>query len=136
MTRLYAAVLVAMVLSPACGSDRPSALYEVAKRRADSVDVVVLSPGAALSAGKGTFTIEFRAVSNGRLVDVGTVRANATMPMAGMSPMVGPIDVQEADEPGKYLAASDLSMAGEWRLAVEWNGPAGQGSAILSVMAQ
>ena len=119
-----------------CGQARESTepLNELAKRRVRDLDVVLLSSDTAVTTGKDIFTVEFRATSDGRLVDVGTVRANATMPMTGMAPMFGPVDVERSAVPGRYLATSELSMAGEWRLSLEWNGPAGQGSVTFSSM--
>ena len=34
----------------------------------------------------------------------------------------------------RAASTSELSMAGEWRLSLEWSGPAGQGSATFSLM--
>jgi hypothetical protein len=45
--------------------------------------------------------------------------------------MFGTSDVQRSDTPGRYTVASDLAMAGTWRLTIEWDGPAGHGSASL-----
>lgn len=136
MKRFFRLLLVATaVVSWGCGEARESseALNELAKRRVRDVDVVLLSSDTAVNTGKDTVIVEFRA-SDGQLVDVGTVKANATMPMTGMAPMFGPVDVQRSAVPGRYLATSELSMAGEWRLSIEWNGPAGQGSVTLSAM--
>ena len=125
------AVLAAMAAS--CGG--AARLTELQRVKSGTLDVVLLSSHEALRHGKDTFVIEFRSMPAGTLVDVGTVKAGATMPMPGM-PMMGSIDVRKADVAGRYEAASDLSMGGTWRTTVEWNGPAGQGSVTLSVSAQ
>ncbi len=120
------AVLISIVA--ACGGgDR--ALTELQKVRSGTLDVVLLSPHGALRHGKDDFVFEFRS-ADGTLIDVGGVRATASMPMSGM-PMFGSIDVQRTDMPGRYRADGDLSMAGTWRLTIEWNGQAGQGSVSL-----
>ena len=136
MKRLVGPLLVATVFSLGCGQARESTepLNELAKRRVRDLDVVLLSSDNAVTTGKDTFTVEFRAISDGRLVDVGTVKANATMPMTGMAPMFGPVNLERSAVPGRYLATSELSMAGEWRLSFEWDGPAGQGSVTFSSM--
>ena len=137
MKRFLRVLLVATaVASLGCGQVRESSepLNELAKTRVRDLDVVLLSSDTAVNIGKDTVTVEFRAASDGRLVDVGTVKANATMPMTGMAPMFGPVDVERTAVPGRYLATSELSMAGEWRLSLEWSGPAGQGSATFSPM--
>ncbi len=116
----------------ACGRGNDSGKRtEVQRVRSGMVDVVLLSSRDAIRHGKDTFVIEFRSASKGTLVDVGTVNGNATMPMAGM-PMLGRIDVTRTNVAGRYEANSDLSMAGTWRMAIEWNGPMGQGSVTFS----
>ena len=135
MKRVFAGLLIVMASVACQRSEEPAEqLNEMAKTRSGSVDVILLSPHAALSVGKDSVTVEFRSASDGRLVDVGMVKASAMMPMAGMSPMFGPVEVQPTAVPGRYVASSELSMAGEWRLSLEWNGPAGQGSATFSPM--
>ena len=104
--------------------------------RSGSVDAALLSPNHVLRQGKNTFFVEFRSTAYGQLVDVGDVRASATMPMAGMPPMSGAVDVRPTDTKGRYSVTSQLSMAGDWRIGIEWNGRAGRGSAALSASAQ
>jgi hypothetical protein len=102
-------------------------MTEVQRVRSGNVDVVLLSPHEALRHGQDTFTIEFRLISDGSLIDVGNVRTTASMPMPGM-PMFGTIEVQRAKVSGRYTVSSDLGMAGSWRMSVEWDGPQGRGS--------
>jgi len=119
-----------------CGRGNDSRkLTEVQRARSGMLDVVLLSPRDAIHHGRDTFVIELRSASGGTLVDVGTVKGNATMPMAGM-PMLGNIDVARTNVAGRYEANSDLSMAGTWRMAIEWNGPTGQGSVTFSATVQ
>jgi len=47
--------------------------------------------------------------------------------MPGMA-MSGGLQVTATDVPGRYAASVEFGMAGTWQWAVEWNGPAGQGS--------
>jgi hypothetical protein len=91
------------------------------------VDIVLLSPTGTLRSGRNTFTIEFRSPS-GDLLDVGTVRLAANMPMPGMV-MPGNVQVNPAGVAGRYTATAEFGMAGAWQMSIEWNGPAGQGSA-------
>jgi hypothetical protein len=49
------------------------------------------------------------------------------MTMPGMV-MSGGLKVTPTDVPGRYLVAGEFGMAGTWQMAVEWNGPDGQGS--------
>jgi hypothetical protein len=39
--------------------------------------------------------------------------------------------VEESDVPGRYRAVGDFGMAGAWQMKIDWNGPAGQGSAAF-----
>jgi len=106
-------------------------LTELERVKAGSMQVVLLSDHEALKHGKDSFVLEFRTDPGGALVDVGAVKANASMPMPGM-PMFGAIDVQRTNVPGRYAATGEFSMAGRWRLTVEWDGPAGRGSISFS----
>ena len=105
-------------------------LKELRRVHASTLDIVLLSEEETLRQGKDSFVLEFRS-PDGQLVDVGTVSVNATMTMPGMSPMFGESAVKATAMKGRYEVTSDLGMAGTWRLSVEWNGPAGRGSASL-----
>ena len=111
-----------------CGREN---LTELQKVRSGMLDLVLLSPRDGLRHGNDTFIIEFRSTSSGALVDVGNVHASANMPMAG-TPMFGTVDVQRTEVPGRYAANGEFSMAGTWRMTIQWDGPAGQGSVTFS----
>jgi hypothetical protein len=95
--------------------------------RAGEIDIVVLSPTGTLRHGRNTFTIEFRRPGTNTLVDVGTVRASANMPMPGMV-MSGGLQLLPTGTPGRYAATAEFGMAGAWQMAIDWDGPAGKGS--------
>jgi copper/silver efflux system protein len=105
------------------GADGATAVQRV---RAGDLEIVVMAPTGALQQGRNTFTIEFHS-PDGRLVDVGTVRASANMPMPGMV-MSGGLQVTRSTEPGRYHASAEFGMAGAWQMAIEWDGPVGRGS--------
>jgi hypothetical protein len=126
---------LALVVAACTAGDDAPPLEELQRTRSGAVDVVLLSSDGAVSKGADSFTIEFRA-ADGQLVDVGAVKANLTMPMAGMAPMAGDVTVRPSGAKGRYLVNSHLSMAGTWRIDVEWNGPAGSGTATMSTSAQ
>lgn len=105
-------------------------LTELKRTKSGTMDVVLLSPRDALRHGSDTFVIEFRSPS-GDLVDVGTVRATASMSMSG-TPMLGTIDVTRTEVAGRYAATGEFSMAGTWRMTIQWEGPVGQGSVTFS----
>jgi Cu(I)/Ag(I) efflux system membrane protein CusA/SilA len=95
--------------------------------RAGNLDIALLSPTGTLRQGRNSFTFEFRRTGTTTLVDVGTVRASANMPMPGMVMSSG-LQLTPTGVPGRYAATAEFGMAGAWPMAIEWNGPAGQGS--------
>jgi len=128
--RGVAAAIVVALVAAGCSKAPESSLKELQRTKAGALDVVLLAPSDALPQGKGFAILEFHG-SNGALVDVGMVKVNATMSMAGMSPMIGGSEVKPTPAPGRYEIATDFSMAGSWQLAVEWDGPQGRGTARL-----
>jgi Cu(I)/Ag(I) efflux system membrane protein CusA/SilA len=94
--------------------------------RSDDLTIVLLSPSGTLRQGRNTFTIEFRR-ANGSLADVGAVHTSANMTMPGMA-MSGGVQVSRTTTPGRYEATAEFGMAGAWKMAIEWDGPAGRGS--------
>ena len=115
---------------PGCGRAIDTAnMTELRRVRSGTLDVVLLSPHDALRHGMDAFIVEFR--SNGNLVDVGSVRVSANMPMPGMA-MFGNIEVQRTDVAGRYTANGQFDMAGTWRMTIEWDGPTGKGSVAFS----
>jgi len=129
--RLASVLIVSTFVLAACASPKPDApkLTELQRTKSGTIDVVLLASGDALPAGKSQATIEFQTGADHRLVDVGAVKASATMPMPGMSPMLGSVFVNKSDTPGRYTLDADLGMTGTWRMTVEWDGPDGRRSA-------
>jgi hypothetical protein len=123
-------VFALLSLVGACGRGEVP-LTELESVKTGSMRVVLLADHEALKHGKDSFVLEFRTDPGGALVDVGAVKANASMPMPGM-PMFGRIDVQRTNVAGRYAATGEFSMAGRWRLTVEWDGPAARGSISFS----
>ena len=128
--RSLAAALAILLVAACGGGDQTAQLKEVQRVKAGSMEVVLLAPGDSLKKGKGNFALEFRN-ADGELVDVGSVMVGASMPMAGMAPMIGGTEVKATPAPGRYELATDFSMAGSWQMTVEWDGPKGHGSARM-----
>lgn len=123
----HGGVFVGAVFVVACGRGESSTnLKEVQRVKSGDVAIVLLSEDGALNQGKEAFVIEFRK-PDGSLVDAGTVRTSANMPMPGMT-MPGNVHVEQADVPGRYRATADFGMAGGWQMKLEWNGPGSQGT--------
>jgi len=128
--RWCAAMVMAVAVNAAGCGGAGKPLTQLESVKAGALQVVLLADHEALRHGKDTFVLEFRSES-GALVDVGAVKAGASMPMPGM-PMFGTIDVKRTNVPGRYEAAGEFSMAGRWRIAVEWDGPQGRGQISFS----
>jgi Cu(I)/Ag(I) efflux system membrane protein CusA/SilA len=92
--------------------------------------IALLDASGTLHQGRTEFIVEIRSASTGRLVDVGTVRVAGSMSMPGM-PMSGAIEITRTATPGRYAAVAQFGMAGIWKMTVQWDGPAGQGSAAF-----
>jgi hypothetical protein len=45
--------------------------------------------------------------------------------------MIGNTAITPSGTAGRYEVATDLGMAGSWRIGLEWDGPAGKGTASL-----
>jgi hypothetical protein len=138
MTQIGRVALVVLALvAMACGSSGGTgSLTELQKVQVGALDVVLLSDDGALGHDRDTFVVEFRSTPDGSLVDVGHVKTSATMPMPGMPPMFGDIALSPTPVAGRYAGTSQLGMAGTWRLAIDWDGPVGTGSATFSPMVQ
>jgi copper/silver efflux system protein len=96
--------------------------------RADDLVITLSKADGALRQGSNTFRIEFRSARTNELVDVGTVMLGAAMTMPGMV-MTSPIAISPAGQAGVYDATGEYSMAGSGQMTLEWDGPAGRGSA-------
>jgi hypothetical protein len=129
--RTIAAIALLSLVSCRGPATTDSDMIELQRVRSNGVDVVLLSNDGTLSHGKDTFTVEFR--RGDQLVDVGTVKAGATMPMAGLPDMLGSVFLEPGDAPGRYTADTDLGMSGGWKLRLDWDGPAGRGTAAFDV---
>ena len=98
----------------------------VQRLHSGDLQIVLVSPTGTLHQGRNTFSFEFRA-ADGRLVDMGTVRASGNMPMPGMVMSSG-LQLQRTVVAGRYDATAEFGMAGAWHMALEWDGPVGHGS--------
>ena len=98
--------------------------------RTDGLVITLSKADGELRQGTNTFRIEFRSASTNEFVDVGAVTLGAAMTMPGMV-MTSPITITPSGQPGVYDATGEYSMAGAWQMTLEWNGPAGRGSATF-----
>jgi hypothetical protein len=113
------------LLLAACGGAQ---LAELQRAKSGQLDVVLLSSHDGIMHGQDSFVIEFRS-ADGALVDVGDVKASATMPMPG-SPMFGNVEVKRTSVAGRYSAEAKFDMAGTWRATIQWIGPSSQPASV------
>jgi Cu(I)/Ag(I) efflux system membrane protein CusA/SilA len=98
--------------------------------RSGDLAITLSNPTGELRQGSNNFRIEFRSARTNAPVNVGDVRLNAAMAMAGMT-MAGTTTVTPGEAPGMYEAKGDFAMSGSWDMTLEWDGPAGRGSAAF-----
>jgi hypothetical protein len=98
--------------------------------RSGDLVVTVSSPEGQLRTGSNRFRVQFRSAATSEPIDVGTVQIAGSMAMPGML-MNSSIAITPTEQAGTYDATGDFGMAGSWRMRIEWNGPAGQGSAAF-----
>jgi Cu(I)/Ag(I) efflux system membrane protein CusA/SilA len=115
------------------GSRDPATGTVIQSVQSGELTIALVSASGQLRQGRNTFFIEFR--RGDTLVDVGRVGASANMPMPGMVMSSG-LQIQPAGVPGRYTATAEFGMAGAWRFSIEWDGPAGRGSANFEGMVQ
>jgi hypothetical protein len=126
------ATLAALHLSACQGGGGDAAQFkEVTAQNAGAMRIAVLSESGELTQGQDRFVLAF--TENGAPVDVGTVTVSASMSMPGMAPMVAPIELQRADDAGRYHLTGEFAMSGAWQFEVRWDGPAGQGGTAFNL---
>ena len=105
------------------GSDAGAVIQQV---QSGELTIQLRASGGVLRQGRNTFAVEFR--RGERLVDAGRIGASANMPMPGMVMSSG-LQIQPSGVPGRYVATAEFGMAGAWQFSIQWDGPAGRGSA-------
>jgi Cu(I)/Ag(I) efflux system membrane protein CusA/SilA len=137
--RTWAASLVVLALAAGAAvwlwtrtsATDPAASSQVLQTvQAGDLVVTVSNAAGRLQQGENALRIEFRSSRSGDLVDVGSVQVAATMAMPGMI-MPATISVTPSPAAGVYDATGVFSMAGAWRFTLEWEGPAGRGTAAF-----
>ena len=96
--------------------------------RTGDMVITLSNADGTLRQGPNRFRIEFRSARTNELADVGDVRLTGAMSMPGMA-MTSQTTISPAGQSGVYDATGEYGMAGSWQMTLEWNGPAGRGSA-------
>ncbi len=128
LVALAATLVWRLSVADGAGPSRNQSAGDVVQTvRSGELDIVLLSRTGTLRQGRNAFTVEFRRTGTDTLVEVGTVRASANMPMPGMVMSSG-LRIVPAGVPGRFEATAEFGMAGSWQMELRWDGAAGQGS--------
>jgi hypothetical protein len=135
MNRLVISVMLGglLLLGGLTGLAGTAELKAIQTRKAKDVVMTLLSESGQWTQGKNTFVLEFTSDATKQPVDVGKVTLNAAMPMPGMAPMVTDATLSPDKVPGRYLGTITFPDSGTRQVTITWDGPAGKGSARLSV---
>ena len=133
-TMITSLILGALLLSAGFGNALWGAeLKAIQTRKTKDVVVTLLSEAGQWTQGKNSFVLEFTSPSSQQPIDVGKVALNTSMSMPGMAPMVADATLTPDKIPGRYLGTITFPDSGTRQVTVTWDGPAGKGSARLSV---
>ena len=103
-----------------------------ATQRVNDLTVNFIHPKGELHHAENEVLIEFRDTASGDLVEVGTVKFDLDMNMAGMVMHAGS-DIMPTGTPGRYSAKVTPDMAGGWTASLRYDGPRGKGNFSFSV---
>ncbi len=100
----------------------------------NNLTVSLASYDGTMHRGKQYFTVTFFNPA-GDTVDVGSAALNFRMPpMGSMAEMNAAATLTKTDKPGVYNAVAEFSMAGDWDGQITYEGRAGNGSCMVSVV--
>ena len=135
MTRCIVGMMLSLLLLPggllpvAVGADQKVIMTHKAK----DLVITLLSESGQWSQGQNAFVLEFTSEATKEPVDAGKVTLNTAMPMPGMSPMIAGAKLTPDKVPGRYLGTISFPDRGARQVTINWDGPAGKGSAQFSV---
>ena len=99
---------------------------ETAQNKQEStatVNLVSPEPQTEIPMGDAEMVLEVVDSSTGEPVKVENLDVSATMPMEGMEDMIAKVEVQPADEPGRFKATTYLGMQGTWNVVASVKDP-------------
>lgn len=124
-----AALVTGLLGAPGWGAE----LKAIHTATAKDVVLTLLSESGQWKAGPNAFVIEFVSARTKQPLDVGKVTLSTTMVMRGMGPMKKSATIVPDKTPGRYQAKISFPDPGSREVTVDWDGPAGRGSARFSV---
>ncbi|MDJ0742971.1 MAG: FixH family protein [Xenococcaceae cyanobacterium MO_167.B27] len=112
--------ILAIACSPAQSDNNVTSTAPTEKaqnKQASTATVNLVSPDPQTEIPMGNAEMILEVVdSNGNPVKVESLDVSATMPMDGMEDMIGKVEVQLADEPGRFKATTYFGMQGTWNV--------------------
>jgi hypothetical protein len=129
----FLAVGLAFLLT-ACSKGGSSGADKVIKStKSGNLTVTLSNATGELKRGENELFISF-ADASGKLVDVGAASLNFHMAgMGTMAEMNDKASLTTTDTPGKYRAKVDIEMASTWEAVINYQGPQGNGQAVMTI---
>lgn len=116
-------------LEVACSAD----LKTIQTHKTTDMVITLESTSGQWTQGKNTFAMAFSSPETGKPIDVGQATLSTSMPMPGMAPMLAGAELTRDAAPGRYVGTISFPDRGARQVTVDWDGPAGKGSARFSV---
>ena len=135
MSRAIAAVMLGtlMVAGVLAGSAWSAEQKVIQTQKTKDLVITLTSESGQWSKGKNAFVLEFTSAKDKQPVDAGKVSLDTSMTMSGMAPMIAGATFSPDKTPGRYFGTIEFADTGTRQVTVSWEGPAGKGSARLSV---
>lgn len=115
----FALIAFLVFLLPSC-RENLSSLMLIQEQSTGNFKISVLSYDGTIKEGSGSFTVEFRNLSDSELVKVIDVNCQAQMQMRG-NPMIGETTISLTDIPGRYKVQYNFAMIGSWLFTISFN---------------
>ncbi|MBI3126294.1 MAG: FixH family protein [Candidatus Tectomicrobia bacterium] len=128
-----AAGILFLSVSLAGGAASGAELKPIRSHKTKDVAIALLSESGQWKQGKNSFILEFKSSANQKPIDAGKVTLSTSMAMPGMAPMIAGASLTPGKAPGQYLGTISFPDSGTRQVTITWDGPAGKGSARLSV---
>jgi hypothetical protein len=135
MKRLIAGIMMGATLLTGGFKDFAwsAELKVIQTHKTKDVVITLLSESGQWTKGKNSFVLEFTSPTAKQPLDVGKVTLNTSMTMPGMAPMAADATFTPDKVPGRYVGTISFPDPGTRQVTITWDGPAGKGSARLSV---